>query len=159
MKLFLQKNAKFSRAGGFAPKAPKQPPHCEFLAMRLPSKVKFSKMPCPRLEDSTIFDLLKMGQGHDLFFRLGTRQKPCGKILKTFFFGEHLRVVSLVLGLGLELFFPWPRESLSSKGRFLASNFFVSLALASSLVSSTPPLVNNDLLVTYSRPNFLFGAK
>ena len=46
IKLFLQKNAKFSRAGGFAPKPPKlphppppppppPPPHCEFLAMRL----------------------------------------------------------------------------------------------------------------------------
>ena len=45
MKLFLQKNAKFSSAGGsalrppasggFAPRPPKQPPHCEFLATRL----------------------------------------------------------------------------------------------------------------------------
>ena len=34
IKLFLQKNAKFS-AGGFAPKPPKQLPHCEFLATRL----------------------------------------------------------------------------------------------------------------------------
>ena len=30
--LFLQKNAKFSSAGGSAPRPPKQPPHCEFLA-------------------------------------------------------------------------------------------------------------------------------
>ena len=35
MKLFLQKNAKFSSAGGSAPRPPKQPPHCEFLATRL----------------------------------------------------------------------------------------------------------------------------
>ena len=41
MKLFLQKNAKFSSAGGSAPKPPasggppKQPPHLEFLATRL----------------------------------------------------------------------------------------------------------------------------
>ena len=35
MKLFLQKNAKFSCAGGSAPRPPKQPPHCEFLATRL----------------------------------------------------------------------------------------------------------------------------
>ena len=40
---------------------------------------------------------------------------------------------------------PWPRECLSSErlSLALASNFFVSLALASSLVSSTPPLVSD----------------
>ena len=36
MKLFLQKNAKFSSAGGFASK---QLPHCEFLATRLPAAI------------------------------------------------------------------------------------------------------------------------
>ena len=35
MKLFLQKTAKLSSAGGSAPRPPKQPPHCEFLATRL----------------------------------------------------------------------------------------------------------------------------
>ena len=55
------------------------------------------------------------------------------KNLKTFF-RRTLAPVSLVLGLGLERFCPrkgcpWPRI------------FFVSLALASSLVSSTPLLV------------------
>ena len=38
MKLFLQKNAKFSSAGGSAPKPPdppNSPPHFEFLATRL----------------------------------------------------------------------------------------------------------------------------
>ena len=33
--LFLQKNAKFSSAGGSAPRPPKRSPHCKFLAMRL----------------------------------------------------------------------------------------------------------------------------
>ena len=71
------------------------------------------------------------------------------------FFGDHLKnfcedlffwrtfaLVSLVLGLGLEHSCPWPREGLSSErlSLALASDFFVSLALASSLVSSTPPL-------------------
>ena len=42
------------------------------------------------------------------------------KFLRTFFFGEHLCLC------------PWSR------------NFFVSMALASSIVSSTPPLVNTD---------------
>ena len=51
--------------------------------------------------------------------------------------------MSLVFGLGLEHSCPWPRECLSSErlSLALASDFFVSLALASSLVSSTPPLV------------------
>ena len=36
IKLFLQKNAKLSSAGGSARGPPKQfPPHCEFLATRL----------------------------------------------------------------------------------------------------------------------------
>ena len=62
------------------------------------------------------------------------------KILKIFFF-RTLAAVSLVLGLGLEHSCPWPREDLSSKRLSLASDcFFVSLALASRLVFSTPPL-------------------
>ena len=32
---FFQKDAKFSIAGGYAPRPPKQVPHCEFLATRL----------------------------------------------------------------------------------------------------------------------------
>ena len=35
MKLFLQKNATFSSAGGSAPRPPQTAPHCEFLATRL----------------------------------------------------------------------------------------------------------------------------
>ena len=42
------------------------------------------------------------------------------------------------LVLGLEHSCPWPQECLSSIRLSLASDFFVSLA--SSLVSSTPPL-------------------
>ena len=42
MKLFLQKNAKFSSDGGSAPRPPKQPPHCEFLATRLNGMRNFS---------------------------------------------------------------------------------------------------------------------
>ena len=63
--------------------------------------------------------------------------------MKTFFFfWRALALVSLVLGL--EPSYSWPRECLSSErlSLALASDFFVSLALASSLVSSTPPLVN-----------------
>ena len=92
-------------------------------------------------------------------------------------FGEHLPPVSLVLGL--KHFCPLPRESLFSKGLSLAltsnipvlclervlfseglflaleSDFFVSLALASSLVSSTPPLVTNYVTKLHSRRHLI----
>ena len=57
-----------------------------------------------------------------------------------FLFWEHLRVVSLVLDLDLELSCPWPWEDLSSESR--------SLAMASSLVSLTPPLqLDNNFFI------------
>ena len=88
------------------------------------------------------------------FFFFGDRLKNfCEDLF--FFFGEHLRLCpwSLALAssipvLGLESVcprkgcpWPWPRI------------FFVSLALASSLVSSTPPLLNN-LKIRISYPCF-----
>ena len=58
--------------------------------------------------------------------------------MKTFFW-RTLAAVSLVLGL--EHSCPWPQEGLSPERLSLASDFlFVSLA--SSLVSSTPPVVS-----------------
>ena len=59
------------------------------------------------------------------------------------FFLRALALVSLVLGLGLEHSCSWPRECLSSERLSWPWPwiFFVSLALASSLVSSTPPLL------------------
>ena len=58
--------------------------------------------------------------------------------------------MSLILGLGLEHSCPWPRECLSSEWLSLALDFFfVSLALASNLVSSTPPLDINMLKTVY----------
>ena len=64
--------------------------------------------------------------------------------MKTFFFFFFWRALALVfLVLGLEHSCPWPRECLSSERLSLASDFFcvLALALASSLVFSTPPLV------------------
>ena len=105
------------------------------------------KLACPRLEDSTIFWMVKILWSAWKFFwktfLCGDRLKNfCEEDLFFFFFGEHLRLCpwSLALAssipvLGLESVcprkgcpWPWPRI------------FFVSLALASSLVSSTPPL-------------------
>ena len=112
------------------------------------------KLPCPRFEDSTICWIVKI-----LFF---ARKKiwhfleiAWKKFLKNFFFvfGERLKdfledrffgnTWACVLGL-----WPWPRAflSLASRGSVLGravedSDFFVWLALASSLVFSTPPLM------------------
>ena len=124
-------------------------------------------MSCPRLEDSTFFDLLKMGHGLDLLFTLPWKTAETSrKICKNVFFGERLifrgnpasplsktlffwrspgklflgtfffwrTLAPCVLGqcLGLEHSSAWPRESLSTRSR----------SLASKVVSSTPPLIN-----------------
>ena len=53
---------------------------------------KSSKMPCPRLVESTIFWFVDNGpRSWRLFFRVKTRQRPCGKFLKTFFSCFFLR--------------------------------------------------------------------
>ena len=49
-------------------------------------------MPCSRA--AQLFDLLKMGQGHDLFLRLKFRGKFVEDLF--WFFGKHLRGMSLV---------------------------------------------------------------
>ena len=70
--------------------------------------------------------------------------------VQTLFFGEHLRVVSLVLGLGLEHSRPWPLKGLSSESRSLASDFFCVLGrgLEPYVLNSTfnPDLI---LLITF----------
>ena len=85
------------------------------------------------------------------FFFFGDRLKNFCEDLFFFFFRRALELVSLVLGLGLEHSCPWPRECLSSErlslALALASDFFVSLALAWSLVSSTPPLHHVSLQI------------
>ena len=98
------------------------------------------KLPCPRLEDSTFFlELLNFVDRlktilEDVFTGESLKQN-----FEDLFFWRTLALVSLVLGL--EHSCPWPRECLSSEELFLALDFFVSFAFASSLVSSTPPLV------------------
>ena len=97
------------------------------------------KLGCPRLEDSSISWIVKIlwsaWKNFWKTFSCGDRLKSFSEDL--FFFGRALTLVSLALNipiLGLESVCPrkgcpWPRI------------FFVSLALASSLVSSTPPLL------------------
>ena len=52
------------------------------------------------------------------------------------------KILSLVLGFGLDQFCPWPREGLYLKSwsLVLASDFFFQ-SLASNIVSSTPDLL------------------
>ena len=111
------------------------------------------KLACPRLEDSTIFWIVKIlwSAGkifwkaffcgdclkifcEDLFFCFffGDRLKKfCEDFFLFFFFWRALALVSLVLGLGREHSCPWPRECLSSErlSLALASDFFCVLCL------------------------------
>ena len=110
------------------------------------------KLACPQLEDSSIFWIVKIlcsawkifwktffcgdrlkNFCEDLFFFFFSWRSPEKFLWRPFFFWRALALVSLVLGLGLEHSCPWPREVLSSER--------LSLALGSSLVSSTPPLL------------------
>ena len=105
------------------------------------------KLSGPRLELSTIFwiaeillenakNFAKNLRRSFLFFSFGDCLKKNFKDLFCFFcrpfFWKTLASISLVLGLYLEHSCPWSREGLSSEG--------LSLASASSLVPSTPPL-------------------
>ena len=137
--------------------------HLEVVGLGLDGQVlgleayKSSKMSCSRLDDSTVFDSLKMGHGHDLlFFTLEIGRNLAENLGRTFFFGGRLQnflgpfcfcffwrtlapcvlgpLASSISGLGLERVcprevdpWPWPQ------------NFFEYLALK--VVSSTPPLV------------------
>ena len=127
------------------------------LALALRPQV-LEKLACPRLEDSTIFWIVKiLWSAWKNFFGKRFLWSSLEKFLwRTFFFWNRLKnfcedlfflestcACACVLGLGLEHSCPWPRECLSSErlSLALASDFFVSLALASSHVSSTPPLI------------------
>ena len=107
---------------------------------------------------AVFFELLKFCGALEKFFG---KDFFGGDRLKNFcedlFFWRAQALVSLVLGLGLEHSCPWPQESLSSErlSLALASDFFVSLALASSLVSSTLPL---DLVTCQGLINASFEA-
>ena len=78
----------------------------QVLGLRLKA-YKSSKMSCSWFWDSTVFESLKMGHGHDLLFTLPWKTaKNLAENLRKLFFGEPLRFVSLILGL--EHSCPWP---------------------------------------------------
>ena len=112
---------------------------------------------CPILGSRTalVFDLLKMGQNHEFFFRLEHARDLAENVWKPFFlfFLENAWILRKNLFVLSEDFFsenscalcPW---SLASRGSVLGRSFlgldlgfFWNLALALSLVSSTPPPV------------------
>ena len=147
------------RAQNNLPEVESSRTHFEVLGLGLEASSP-RKLACPRLEDSTIFWIVKILWStwkifwktffcgdrlknfcEELFFFEITWKIFCEDVF-FFFFGEHLRLcpwssalASSLPVLGLENVcprkgcpWPWPRI------------FFVSLALASSLVSSTPLL-------------------
>ena len=98
--------------------------HFEVLGLGLKASSP-RKLPCPWLEDSTIFEPLKFRWKtpetlrkicKDLFLGFLKYRSPEKSILKTFFFWRALASVSLVLGLNRFCPWPWPRH------------FFVALA-------------------------------
>ena len=124
--------------------------HFEVLGLGLEASSP-RKLAGPRLEDSTIFWIVKILWGawkifwktffcgdrlknfcEDLFFFLEIAWKI---FVKTFFFWRALALVSLVLGL--EHSCPWPRECLSSERLSLASDFFCVLGLEPCVLDST----------------------
>ena len=100
------------------------------------------KLHCPRLEDSTFLELLKCCKAPEKFFGKRFFSGDCWKFfIRTFFLESTCACVLLC---------PWPWEGLSLIGAVLGLGlgFFVSLTLASSLVSSTPPLILRYLCIT-----------
>ena len=119
--------------------------HFEFLGLGLEGQVlgldleayMSSKMPCPWPRTALIFESLKMGHGHDLFFTLPWKTPETSrKICKHLFFGGHLEHFFEDLFYFLEntcALCPCPRKGLSSKSLSLslASEIFDSLAVTS----------------------------
>ena len=108
--------------------------HFEVLGLGLEASSP-RKLACPRLEDSSIFWIVKISwSAWKIFWKTffcGDRLKNFCEDLFFFFFWRALALVSLVLGLGLEHSCPWPRECLSSErlSLALASDFFCVLGL------------------------------
>ena len=82
---------------------------------------KFSKMPCSRPRTALFFNLLKMGQDHDLFSSSEISLKICDFLRKDCFFGEYMKFCRKFAFFIREDFFFflentsafWPRPSLS----------------------------------------------
>ena len=71
------------------------------------------KSACPRLEDSTFFELLKFCGALEKFFWKRFFVITWKIFVKTFFFWRALALVTLVFGLGLKHSCSWPGECLS----------------------------------------------
>ena len=116
--------------------------HFEVLGLEAPSP---RKLACPRLEDSSIFWIVKILWSawktfwktffcgdrlknfcEDLFFCFFLFWRSPEKFMwrPFFFFWRALALVSPVFGLGVKHSCPWPRECLSSERLSLASDFY-----------------------------------
>ena len=113
--------------------------HFEVLGLGLKASSP-QKLPCSRLEDSTVFLNGKNFEDRqknffeDLFFpSFGDRLK---KKFEDLFSSRAFAFVSLVLSLGLKNSCPWPRECLSSERLSLAlvSDFFLCPSLTPALL-------------------------
>ena len=92
-----------------------------------------SKMPCSRIEESTIFCLVENGsRSWAMLFRLGARRRTCEKTFLTHEILEHLRIRGK---RPICLFFLWDRlKFLENLENFWAKYFFLEHFRAVSLV-------------------------
>ena len=93
-------------------------------------------MACPRLKDSTFFELLKFCGAAEKFFERRFFLEIARKIfVKTFLGGDHLKHFFfediIFFWRALASLCPWPQEGLSLEGLFLAlaADFFCFLGL------------------------------
>ena len=123
------------------------------------------KLPCPRLEDSTFFDLLKMGHGHDLLFTLLWKTaESSGKTCEDLFFmrSPEKKFEDLVFRRTLAPVsfgpWPWPRAFLSlvSRGCVLEKSvlglglglgFFCVLGLVPCVLDSTSMIYHQQISI------------
>ena len=82
------------------------------------------------------------------------------KNFEDFFCGKHLRLWSLVLGLGLEHSCPWPWEGLSSErlSLALASDFFCVLGLEPCVLDSTSAYKPSKLSCSWLKGSSFFDT-
>ena len=105
--------------------------HFELLGLGLKASSP-RKLLCPRLEDSTFFrtveilleNVRKLAENLRRTFLCPPIGDHVNKFFKDLFLWITPAPLSLVLGLGLEHFYSWPRVGLSSEGLLLASDFF-----------------------------------
>ena len=100
--------------------------HFEVLGLGLEASSP-RKLACPRLEDSSIFWIVKiLWSAWKIFWENVFLWRSLEKFLwRPFFFWRALALVSMVLGLGLEHSCPWPRKCPVRGKAVLGLGFFL----------------------------------